>query len=172
MAYPEYQWNPSQATRMLFDIKCNMTMQLSDEDEKKPLRLKHIGDLFYGLYCQSYNNADLDRAIAAYEAAVRLTPDGHRCQAGLHSQLGISLRQRFEYYGNVADIDNAIFVLERGLILTPDGHADKPACLNNLGNSFLHCFKCSGDLADSGRAISAHKRAVNLTPNGHADIAG
>jgi len=50
--------------RILLDIKCNMTMQLSDEDNEKPLRLKHVGDLSYGLYGQSYNNADLDRAIA------------------------------------------------------------------------------------------------------------
>jgi tetratricopeptide (TPR) repeat protein len=109
--------------------------------------------------------------IAAYEAAVRLVPDGHQYQAELLGQLGLLLR-RVEYFGDVADIDNAIFALEGSLILTPDGHADKPNYLNNLGNLFAHRSECSGDLADSDRAISTHERAVNLTPDGHADKPG
>jgi hypothetical protein len=120
----------SQAMRMLCDNKWAMAMQLSDEDEEKPLCLKDVGDLSDELYDQANNNADLDRAIAAYEAAVRLTPDGHQCRAELLSQLGISLWKRFEYFGDVADIDNAIFVLEGSLLLTPDGHTDRPGRLN------------------------------------------
>ena len=119
---------------MVLDIKFDMALQLSDDDEEKPLRLKRVGDLFYGLHNKYHKNADLDKAIAAYEAAARLTPDGHQYQAELHSQLGLSLLERFEYFGNVADIDSAIFALEGSLILTPEGH----------------------------RAISANEQAVNI----------
>ena len=106
-----------QRVRMLFNIKLDMALQLSDESEEKPLRLKRAGDLFYELHDMSYKNADLDRAIAAYEAAVSLTPDGHQDQTELLSQLGLSLFKRFEYFGSVADIDNAIFTLEGSLML-------------------------------------------------------
>ena len=135
----------SQVERMLFHTKCNLAMQLSNEDEEKPLRLKHVGDLFYLLHRQSYKNSDLDGAIAAYAAAVRLTPDGHQCQAELHSQLGLSFLKRFKYFGDVTDIDSAIFMLEGSVILTPDGHADEPGFLNNLGNAFLDRFRHSGE---------------------------
>jgi hypothetical protein len=130
---------PSQAMHMHCDImiKYNMAMQLSDKYEEKPLRLKDVSDLSDELYDWANNNTDLDRAIAAYEAAVRLMPDGHQCQTELLSQLGISLLQCFQHLGNITDIDNAIFVLEGTLILTPDGHTDKPAYLSNLGNVFF-----------------------------------
>ena len=98
----------SQAMRMLFDVKYDMAMHLSDENEEKPLRLKGVGGLLYELYDESNNNANLDRAIAAYEAAVRLTPDGHQHQAELLGQLGLSLFDRFEHSGDLADSDRAI----------------------------------------------------------------
>ena len=131
---------PRQAMRMHFDMKFNMATQLSDEDEQKPLRLKHVGKLFYDLYCESDIKADLDRAIAAYETAVRVTPDGHQRQAELLSHLGVLLSDRFQYFGDVANIDDAIFALEGSLILIPDGHADKLNHLNNLGKSLAELF--------------------------------
>ena len=105
----------SQAMRMLFGAKYDMAMQLSDEDEEKPLRLKGVGDLLYKLYDESNNNANLDNAIAAYEAAVRFTPDGHRHQAELLGQLGLSLFDRFEHSGDLADSDRAICAHEQAV---------------------------------------------------------
>ena len=82
---------PQQVMCIYWDIKFNMAIQLSDEDDEKPLCLTNVGNLFYGLYAQSHNNTNLNTAIAAYEAAVRLMPDGHQCQAEFLSLLGISL---------------------------------------------------------------------------------
>ncbi|KIM85774.1 hypothetical protein PILCRDRAFT_776987 [Piloderma croceum F 1598] len=156
-------------TSIASDVKYTRALHLSDEDNEKPLRLMCAGDLFFELYEQSQKNADLDKAIAAYDTATKLTPDGYECQAELHGQLGLALVHRFEYFSNIADIDNAIFTLECSLMLTPYGHADKPGRLTNLGNSFSGHFEHSGDLIDVDKAISAHEQAVHLTPDGHAN---
>lgn len=73
------------------DIEYDKALQLSDEDEEKPVRLKDVGDLFCEEYEDSFSTAFLERAIAAYEAALKLMPDGHSCQADLHTKLGQSL---------------------------------------------------------------------------------
>jgi hypothetical protein len=158
--------------RMMFDVKFERALDLSDDNEGKPLRLISAGDLASDLFCESSENADLDKAIVAYEEAIKLVQDGHQCQAELYSQLGVSLLRRIANFGNVADIENAIIALECSLILTPDGHADKPARLSNLGISFVRRFEHSGDLADVSKAISAHQQAVGATPNNHGDKPG
>jgi tetratricopeptide (TPR) repeat protein len=157
---------------ILADLKYTGALQLSDEDGEKPLRLMHAGDLFFQAYQQSPRNADLDKAITAYDTATKLMPDGHERQAKLYLDLGTILLNRIKYFGDIGDIENAIFALEYSLTLTPDGHADKPGCLNNLGASFLHRFMHLGDLLDVDKAISAHEQAVHLTPDGHADKPG
>jgi tetratricopeptide (TPR) repeat protein len=132
------------------------------------MRLKRVGDLAYMLYCTSTEKADLDDAITAYEAAVKLVPYRHQCLTEIYNQLGISLLSRFAHFGNMADIDNAIFTFECSLVLIPDGNAAKPGYLNNLGNSFACRFQCSGDLIDLHKAIVGHKRAICLTLDDHA----
>ena len=154
--------------RMACDIKFQRALHLSDDNPDKSWRLKRVGELAYALYDKTHENADLDRAIAAYEAAVRLTPDGHQCQAELRNALGVSLRHRFEYFGNIADIENAIFAIEASLLVTPDNHADKPGRLTNLGACFMRRFERSGDLMDIDKAISAQEQAEHLIPDSHS----
>jgi len=154
---------------LVADIKYQQALSLSDDDAEKPLRLMRAGDLFLEVHQQSRAKADLDKAIAVFEAAIRITPDGHQCQAELHGDLGVALLHRIQYFGGITDIDNAIFALEYSVMLTPDGHAHKPMHLNNLGGSFLCRFQRSGYLVDIEKAITARERAVHLTPDDHAD---
>ena len=155
---------------ILADVKYTGALQLSDEDSEKSLRLMHAGDIFFWLYQELQKNTALDKAIAAYDTATKLMPDGHKHQAELH--LGTMLLICINYSSNIGDIKNAIFALECSLTFTPDGHADKPGCLNNLGMSFLHRFKHLGDLLDVDKVISAHEQALHLTPDGHTDKPG
>jgi hypothetical protein len=133
--------------RIALDVKFNMTPRLPDENPEKLSRLNSVASLLNELCRQSSADEGLDRVIAAYEAVVKLTPDGHQYQAELFSQLGFSLLRRYLHSGNLVDIENAIFALEDCLLLTPDGHA-KVGGLNNLGICFLHYFERSGDLVD------------------------
>lgn len=153
----------SDIARLVADGKYEVALHLSDENYEKPLRLMRAGNLYLELHQLLWDeNVDLDRAIAAYKTAISVTPDGHQCQAELHSKLEIALLYSAEYSGDIEDINNAIAALECGLTLTPDDHADKPGRLNNLGVSFARRFELSGDLVDIGQAIAAHERAVHL----------
>ena len=70
--------------RILADVKYEHALRLPDENSQKPLRLMRAGTLFFKYaYAESHDNADLEKAIAVYETAVRITPDGHECQAEL-----------------------------------------------------------------------------------------
>jgi tetratricopeptide (TPR) repeat protein len=160
---------PDPAKLKRLDIKYNKALKLADEDVKKPVRLTDVGDLFMEEYQESFSNDLLERAIAIYEAAIKLTPDDNEDKAELLIRLGLTLGHRFEYFGDITDIDKAISTFERSLILSPNGDADKPDRLHNLGSSFLTRFEHFGDLADGDRAISTHEQAVNLTPDGHDD---
>src|SRR5258708_375939 len=134
------------------DVKYEHALQLSNENVKKPVCLMHAGHLFFKLYNEFHKIAGLDNAIAAYETAVRLTPDGHQCQAELHGTLGQALVHRLDHSGNITDIENAIFTLECALILTPNGDVDRISLFNDLGTSFARRFERSGDLADCDKA--------------------
>jgi tetratricopeptide (TPR) repeat protein len=155
--------------RMGVDVKYEGALHLSDDNSEKPLRLIRAADLFLGLYQQSHQTSDLDKAVVAYETAIRLTPDGHQCQAKLHGDLGIALFHRIEYASDIVDIENAIFAFQCSIMLTPDTDADKPSRLNNLRNCYMYHFKHSKDLVDVDNAISAQEQAVDLTPDDHAD---
>jgi len=155
---------PDNVKRISADVIYEHALRLSDENTEKPSRLMRAGDIFLEAHEESRKNVDLDKAIAVYEVAIRLTPDGHQCQASLHGQLGMALTLRIGYSGNTMDIDNAIFAFECSLLLTPDGHSAKPNYLNNLGNCFSDRFEYSGDLIDIDKAIAAHEQAAYLTP--------
>jgi hypothetical protein len=43
---------------MLLDFKYDRALQLADENEEKPLRLKFVGDQFFSRYYKSHKNAD------------------------------------------------------------------------------------------------------------------
>ncbi len=89
----------------------------------------------------------------------------------LLSNLGGSLRARFERAGDAADLDAAIDAVRRAADLTPPGHRDLAMYLSNLGVSLRTRFERAGDAADLDAAIDAGRRAVDLIPPGHPDLA-
>jgi hypothetical protein len=103
--------------RIFIDVKYEHALHLSDENTEKPLRLMRVGYLLRALHQQSERNVDLDKAIAAYGAAIRFMPDGHECRADLHSQLGLALLYRIEYSRDITDIEDAIYNFECSLVV-------------------------------------------------------
>ena len=155
--------------RWVCNIKFEWALNLSNNNQVKAFRLEHIGDLALELYWKVYKEADLDMAIAAYDAAVQVTDDGHPCRVRLLGQLGAALCQHLEHFGNPAILDKAILVNEHCLKLTPAGQTPFPRYVSNLGNALKARFEHAGDLVDINKAINAHIQAVNLIPDGHED---
>ena len=107
----------------------------------KAFRLQHIGDLAMELYFKVFKEADLDMAIAAYDAAVQVTDDGHPCRVWLLGQLGAALGLALQHFGNLSVIDKAILVDEHCLKLTPAGQSPISKYVANLGNALKARFK-------------------------------
>ncbi|KIM72304.1 hypothetical protein PILCRDRAFT_81996 [Piloderma croceum F 1598] len=143
-----------------------------DDDPEKPAALLRAVHLFNSRYGQSKQETDLDKAIAAMDHVVALTPDGDEHQANRLGRLGGLLLSHIENSvrtSSSADIERAIFVLECSVVITPDDDANKPGRLNDLGQSFTHRFQQAGELVDLNNAISAYEDAVRLTPDSNAD---
>ncbi|KIM91726.1 hypothetical protein PILCRDRAFT_811016 [Piloderma croceum F 1598] len=99
--------------------------------------------------------------------AVKLTDDQDAEKPGFLSNLGGSLRIRFESLGELPDIESAILNQQRAVDLIDDGNPHKQIVLSNLGASQLRRFERLGIHSDLDDAISNQLLAVKLTPDGH-----
>jgi hypothetical protein len=86
--------DPTATVRIIADVKYERALNLSDANANKLPRLMRTVITFLDLFAQSHIHADLDKAITVYEAAVRLTLDGHQSQAELLGRLGVALLLR------------------------------------------------------------------------------
>ncbi|PVF93861.1 hypothetical protein CPB86DRAFT_818481 [Serendipita vermifera] len=146
--------------------------RLNNIHPDKPGHLNDLGVSLQARFRRLGNLADLNRAIARKQDAVKLTQDGHPDKPKYLSTLGNSLQARFERLGNIADIDSAITVQQAAISLTPDDHRSKPMYLSNLGNSLQARFARLGNLADINSGITVQQAAVNLTPDSHPNKPG
>ena len=100
---------------------------------------------------------------------VDLTPHGHPYKARHLCNLGLSLRVRFQRYGELGDLEHAISMLRDAVDMTPDGHPEKPRRLISLGNSFYARFNRLRELVNLEDAISTFRGANDLTSHDHPD---
>jgi tetratricopeptide (TPR) repeat protein len=85
------------------------------------------------------------------------------------TNLGISLRTRFNQLENIDDLDDAIARQQAAITLTPDGHPSKPRFLTNLGVSLRTRFDRLENIGDLDDAIARLQEAVTFTPDNHPD---
>jgi hypothetical protein len=114
----------------------------------------------------------LDVAVTAFQGAVAATPPGHPDLAWYLSNLGNSLRLRFERAGDIADLDAAVEAGRQAGDATPPGHPDRAMSLSGLGDSLRSRFEWAGDIADLDAAVEAGRQAVDATPPGYPDLTG
>ncbi|KIM79026.1 hypothetical protein PILCRDRAFT_574232 [Piloderma croceum F 1598] len=155
------------------DLLYQQAVTLRDDDPQKQDMLPTVFNLFHSRYAQDKNPLDLDKAIAAVDDVVKITPDGHPRKADMLAQRGAFLLLRIEHQlGNehiptTADFEGAISDLERSLTVTPDDGMRKPNRLRNLGIVFRHRCDLTGDINNIDKSISALNDAVHLTPEGY-----
>ncbi|KIM72260.1 hypothetical protein PILCRDRAFT_16298 [Piloderma croceum F 1598] len=145
------------------DLLYQQALTLRDDDPQKRDMLPTVFNLFHSRYAQDKNPLDLDKAIAAVDDVVKITPDGHPRKADMLAQRGAFLLLRIEHQlGNehiptTADFEGAISDLERSLTVTPDDGMPKPNRLRNLGIVFRHRCDLTGDINDLDKPpLQAH----------------
>lgn len=115
---------------------------------------------------------DAASAIALFERALELTPDGHPGKPSRLRALAMSLYRQYAHNSDPHNLTRAIDLLVRANDLTLDSDVNKPAQLGSLGVVLQSRFEHSGNLEDLAQAIAVQSRAVELTPAGHRDKRG
>lgn len=104
------------------------------------------------------------RAVAALSAR-------HPQRAVLLTDLGLALRSRYEWGGDVQDLDEAVRAGRASVRATPADHPDRALHLSTLANSLHTRFERSGAPADIDAAVRCARAAVRAAPEAHPDHA-
>ncbi|VDB83028.1 unnamed protein product [Peniophora sp. CBMAI 1063] len=153
---------------MILDDAIIMAQEAIDASpEPNAERLSRLGNYLNRRYDLRGELDDLERAIAAEERALALTPDGHPQKAAFLNNLGCSMFDRYSFLGDVDDLKSAIRLQELALDLVSDESDYKPRWLDNLGFSRQVRFNLYNNLDDLEVAIALRHRAVELIADDH-----
>ncbi|KAJ7219647.1 CHAT domain-containing protein [Mycena rebaudengoi] len=119
--------------------------------------LNILGDILLQSYRASGNVDDLNQAVWSIS---HLT------------DLGWSLRYRFEQFSSLPDISRSVMMLEAAVEHTLQGDLQKPSRLNELGMSLVIHFQQLGGINELNKSIMMFEDAVRLTPEGHPEKPG
>ncbi|KIM28574.1 hypothetical protein M408DRAFT_69298 [Serendipita vermifera MAFF 305830] len=131
---------------------------------------KHSSDLGGALlqrFIRCGNIVDIDKAIALFQYAVKVTNDSDQDLPKWLNNLGNCHISRFDRYGKKEDMDEAIFIGKRSVALMRDGDPNKLVALGNVGSSLLRRFERFGSLGDLTEAITLQQTAATRTQDGH-----
>ena len=113
--------------------------------------------------------ADVDPAIAAFEAAVATVPNNSASRPAYLGSLGYALIARLSRTETIADRDAVIAAFEGALAGAPVNSPKRPSYLINLGIGLRRQFDSDGVSADLDAAIRAFEEVLLLTPVGSPD---
>jgi len=88
------------------------------------------------------------------------------------SNLGSTLRARFEWTGDRADLNAAVDAGRQAVAAAPADDPGRAGYLSDLGGTLQVRFERTGDRADLDAAIDAGRKAVAATPISHPRHAG
>jgi CHAT domain-containing protein len=108
--------------------------------------------------------ADIDAAIAAFEAAVATVPADSASRSAYLGSLGFAIVDRLSENETIVDRDAAIAAFAEALKGTPVDSPNRPRYLTNLGIGLHHRFDSGGVPADLDAAITAFEEALEVTP--------
>ncbi|MDG4767425.1 CHAT domain-containing protein [Solwaraspora sp. WMMD406] len=117
-------------------------------------------------------SADIDAAVDASRAALRIASDGHPHRAGCLTNLALALLSRFEATagqgsvalpGRPADLDEALATATEAVTSTPADDPDRAGYLSNLAGVLRVKARYADDPADLDRAIELVSEAVTAT---------
>ncbi len=114
----------------------------------------------------------LKRAIAEFERAADMVPDGHPVRAVYLSNVGCFLHMLFLSCGNAEDLAKAIDTGKKAVAGTPVNHRSLSGTQANLAASLLAWFELTGNVDALDDSIEAAREAVRTVHGGRAGRAG
>ncbi|KAL3470016.1 CHAT domain-containing protein [Aspergillus californicus] len=114
-------------------------------------------------------NDDLDSALHAVRAALKLTSSDDQQLPFRLDLLGECLFKRSQWTGRTDELDEAVEQLDRAVELTPDADMDIYHRLRNLSYAFTERYLQSRRLVDLEDAYRIGRKALRLIPEGSVD---
>jgi CHAT domain-containing protein/tetratricopeptide (TPR) repeat protein len=121
-----------------------------------------------GFFSRSGETAELEKAVFFAQAAVALTPVGHRQRAIRLNNLAMCLGTRLMLSGDLADGRRAVTSLKESIATAPDDHVEQGARALNLGNTFMAMFFAGHDRQDLVAAVGSYEIANDKIGDGHS----
>ncbi|KAL5478974.1 hypothetical protein ACEPAI_2262 [Sanghuangporus weigelae] len=131
--------------------------------------LKSQAESAWSLFEQSGSREDIDSAIDLYQAVLDSCPQEHPYRASSLHDLALSLRSRYNTWGDIVDLENAVVLGRETLSLRPDGHPYRHVSLGSLASSLRDRYMYSGRVDDLEESILLHRAGLALRPDGHPD---
>jgi tetratricopeptide (TPR) repeat protein len=115
---------------------------------------------------------DLQVSLDAFNKArqaLHSHPPGDLDRAAFLTDLGDSLRTRFDQLGDLNSLGEAVELFREALSLRLPGHRDRSLSLERLAITLQARFEQMGDLNSLSETIELHRQAQELRPPGHPD---
>jgi tetratricopeptide (TPR) repeat protein len=125
-----------------------------------------LGTALVSRFEMAGRTADLEQAIAAYQAALSVyTREAFPEQwTATQNNLGTAFARRFETTGRATDLEQAIAAYQAALsVYTREAFPEQwAATQNNLGTAFARRFETTGRATDLEQAIAAYQAALSV----------
>jgi CHAT domain-containing protein/tetratricopeptide (TPR) repeat protein len=103
--------------------------------------------------------ADLNQAIELYGRYLALGESRDTDRAGVLSNLGYTLRDRYDRTGNTADLDGAIAACREAVDSVPPGSPPRAMFLNQLATALQQRHGLNRSMPDLEEAVAAYREA-------------
>jgi hypothetical protein len=173
-AYERYRDRPSRAAADAAVLAVTAVLRddrLAGVPAARRAGMRQAAGTLFGERYQRYGGpaADLDAAIACFDAAIQDTPGDDRDRPSYASALGNVLGMRYEQRGDPGDLDASIrWSREAALHMRDD---ERWWLLHNLSASLGARHEMHGDPADLAEAAETARAALECAPPGSARLA-
>ena len=159
-----------ESTRSAADLERAIAVagQALDRDSGNAIRGALFNCLASALHNRSLRNknrgdaaqmADLSQAIELYRRHLALAESEGTDRAGVLSNLGYTLRDRYDRTKNTADLDEAIAACRHAVEGVPPGSPPRAMFLNQLANALQERHAINHSAADLEGAVAAYREA-------------
>lgn len=139
-----------------------------ESDQAEVVRL--LGNIYRAQFLETSNRSDIDRAVALHEKlrSLPMSPVNER-PFWILSELGETLRCRFDGFGSRDDLEVSIGLLREGLSLCPEDSVEKAALLDSFSTAKFSEYSQNGETAALEESVAAARQSLALRPPGHRD---
>jgi len=147
-------------------------LQCAAESDPTVAVASNLGTALWMRSLRPGRGADVEEAVTSLQQAVDGTSQDEEAYARRIDSLGVVLRRRFEYTGNLDDLRKALKCHKRAHALVRQGSAESRRVKANLGSAFIKLGERTGDQVAAARALEINLEVLEDTDRRSPQYAG